>query len=66
MSMMPERSRLLTPREVIEVLNDIVNSVWAVYRDAGMPYGDTDEGFARWARERNAKQNPMKGEQHGR
>ncbi len=49
-------------KKVVEVLEPIVKKIgevfkklwdmtWQVYRDAGMPYGETDDGFLKWWKE---------------
>lgn len=38
-------------QEAIPAMQALYDAYWQSYREAGMPYGETDEGLLRWARE---------------
>lgn len=45
----------LTPivKELVPAMQAIYDAFWQAYRDAGRPYGETNEGLMRWVKEVN-------------
>jgi hypothetical protein len=46
-------SKTLTPlfQELIVAVQIAYDAFWQAYKDASMPYGETDEGLLRWVKE---------------
>ena len=43
-----------TVKAVLPILESIRDALWETYRQAGMPYGDSQEGLLRWMEDMGA------------